>query len=115
MQPIILGTSSSHFFNAHELNAYQLGINKNWREIICQNFRFHLILVHETFHIKIVHIERSSLISKGRLKVNRFETKESSEMADDQKENIAANGNPSPLDHDEFEYLKLIKKIIETG
>lgn len=36
-------------------------------------------------------------------------------MVDDQKENIAANGNPSPLDHDEFEYLKLIKKIIETG
>lgn len=36
-------------------------------------------------------------------------------MAEDQKENVAANGNSSPLDHDEYEYLKLIKKIIETG
>lgn len=36
-------------------------------------------------------------------------------MADEQKENIASNGNAPSFDHDEYQYLKLIKNIIETG
>lgn len=36
-------------------------------------------------------------------------------MTEEQKENIAVNGNASIIDHDEYQYLKLIKNIIETG
>lgn len=33
-----------------------------------------------------------------------------------QKENIASNGNTASFDdHDEYQYLKLIKNIIEKG
>lgn len=36
-------------------------------------------------------------------------------MSEEQKENIATNGNAVSFDHDEYQYLKLIKNIIETG
>ncbi|XP_055300726.1 thymidylate synthase [Sitodiplosis mosellana] len=35
-------------------------------------------------------------------------------MCEEQKENVPTNGNVS-FDHDEYQYLKLIKNIIETG
>ena len=35
-------------------------------------------------------------------------------MSEEQKENVPTNGNVS-FDHDEYQYLKLIKNIIETG
>lgn len=36
-------------------------------------------------------------------------------MSEEKKENIATNGNVVSFDHDEYQYLKLIKNIIETG
>lgn len=36
-------------------------------------------------------------------------------MGEEQKENQPSNGIASFMDHDEFQYLKLIKNIIETG
>lgn len=36
-------------------------------------------------------------------------------MVEEQKENIAVNGNGVSFDHDEYQYLKLIKNIIDYG
>lgn len=38
-----------------------------------------------------------------------------SRMTEKQNEHIAVNGNAISFDHDEYQYLKLIKNIIETG
>lgn len=36
-------------------------------------------------------------------------------MTEHQKENIPVNGNEVSFDHDEYQYLKSIKNIIENG
>lgn len=36
-------------------------------------------------------------------------------MSEEQKENISNNTNLVSFDHDEYQYLKLIKNIIESG
>lgn len=36
-------------------------------------------------------------------------------MSDEHKENMVSNGNAHPVDHDEYQYINLIKNIIANG
>ena len=49
-----------------------------------------------------------------RKKESKEEKGQRKKMSEEQKENVPTNGNVS-FDHDEYQYLKLIKNIIETG